>query len=259
MHDRAAASRPAPGGQQWSEAELDTRRQLAACYRALSRYGMTDLIFNHISARIPGTDEILINAYGLLYTEVSASNLYKITLDGDVLWEPENRLGINPGGYVIHSAVHKARHDVACVIHTHTRAGMAVSAMKCGLLPLTQTAMRFHNRIGFHDYEGIATREEECERIARDLGPHDAMILRNHGLLACGKTIGHAFGNLYALENACKAQVDLLSTGADPFYPPEETWETTAQAWARTSDSREPLAWAAVIRQLDREDPGYAD
>lgn len=252
--DLAAPGAPA----HCSEAEWATRKDLAACYRALHRYGMTDLIFNHVSARVPGTDEILINAYGLLYSEISASNLYKISIDGAVIAEPANRLGINPGGYVIHSAVHKARPDVGCVIHTHTRAGMAVSAMKCGLLPLTQTALRFYQRVGYHAYEGVATNAEECERIARDLGPHHAMILSNHGLLACGASVGVAFSNMYALENACKAQVDMLAGGQELLYPPESTWETTARSWERNAAAREPKVWAAIIRQLDREDPSYA-
>ena len=153
------------------DAEWQARVDLAACYRLMDRFGMSDLIYNHITARIPGTpDHLLINLYGLLYREITASSLVKIGLDGDILWQPETDYGINKSGYVIHGAIHRARPDVACVIHTHTRAGMAVSAMKEGLLPLTQTAMRFVGHLGYHDYEGPAIDEDERARLVRDLG-----------------------------------------------------------------------------------------
>src|SRR6202166_5166297 len=173
-----------------SPQEWQTRVDLAACYRLVDTYGMTDLIYNHISARIPGTeDHLLINLYGMLYKEITASSLAKIDLEGNVIWKPDTDYGINKSGYVIHGAIHKARPEVACVLHTHTRAGMAVSAMKCGLLPLSQTAIRFSGHIGYHDYERPAVDLDERERLVRDLGPHDAMIMYNHGLLTCGPTI----------------------------------------------------------------------
>ncbi len=184
-----------------SEQEWQTRVDLAACYRLVARYGMTDLIYNHITARVPGeAGHILINPYGFLYTEITASSLYKIDLDGNVVLKPDTHYGVNHAGYVIHSAVHGARHDIACVIHTHSRAGMAVSAMKCGLLPLTQTAMRFHGRVGYHDYEGPAIDLDERQRLVRDLGENDVMMLRNHGILACGRSVAEAFNILYWLE-----------------------------------------------------------
>ena len=142
-------------------------------------YGMTDLIYNHITARIPGTGHLLINLYGLIYKEITASSLVKIDIEGNIIAKPDTDYGINNSGYVIHGAIHKARPDVACVLHTHTRAGMAVSAMKCGLLPLSQTAMRFAGHIGYHDYEGPAIESDERARLVRDLGPHDAMIMRS--------------------------------------------------------------------------------
>ena len=168
---------------QVSPEEWQARLDLAACYRLVDAYDMTDLIYNHITARIPGTDDhLLINLYGLLYKEITASSLVKIDVEGDIIWKPDTDYGINKSGYVIHGAIHKARPEVKCVLHTHTRAGMAVAAMQCGLLPLSQTSIRFVGHIGYHDYEGPAVDLEERERIVVDLGPHDALIMRNHGL-----------------------------------------------------------------------------
>ncbi|HWG79303.1 MAG TPA: class II aldolase/adducin family protein [Stellaceae bacterium] len=242
-----------------SDEEWRTRVDLAACYRLVARYGMTDLIYNHITARVPGEDgHILINPYGFLYTEITASSLYKIDLDGNVVLKPDTHYGINHAGYVIHSAVHGARHDVVCVIHTHSRAGMAVSAMKCGLLPLTQTAMRFHNRVSYHDYEGPAIDLDERQRLVRDLGTNDVMMLRNHGILACGRSVAEAFNILYWVEMACKAQVDAMAANTELTLPPGDTAERTAHLFSpgvrRTYGEME---WEAMLRQLDREDPSY--
>jgi ribulose-5-phosphate 4-epimerase/fuculose-1-phosphate aldolase len=177
-----------------SAEEWQTRVDLAACYRLVDKYAMTDLIYSHITARIPGSkDHLLINLYGMLYKEITASSLVKIDVEGEIIWKPETDYGINKSGYVIHGAIHRARPDVACVLHTHTRAGIAVSAIKCGLLPLSQTAIRFVGHIGYHDYEGPAVELDERERIVSDLGPHDALVMRNHGLLTCGATIQQAF------------------------------------------------------------------
>ena len=176
---------------------------------------MTDMIYNHITVRIPGTEHLLINLYGLLYKEITASSLAKIDVEGNIIWKPDTDYGINNAGYVIHGAIHKARPDVACVIHTHTRAGMAVSSMKCGLLPLNQTSIRFHGHIGYHDYEGPAINLDERERLVRDLGEHDAMIMRSHGLLTCGPTVPQAFNTLYQLEMSCRAQVDAMAARTD--------------------------------------------
>src|SRR5256884_6501790 len=173
---------------------------------------MTDLIYNPTPPRIPESpDHLLINLYGLLYKEITASNLVKIDVEGNIVWTPATDYGINKSGYVIHGAIHKARADVACVLHTHTRAGIAVSAMKCGLLPLSQTSIRFVGHIGYHDYEGPAGELDERKRIVEDLGPHDALIMRNHGLLTCGATIPQAFNTMYQLGVSCRSQVDAIA------------------------------------------------
>ncbi|CAB3929307.1 class II aldolase/adducin family protein [Achromobacter insolitus] len=242
-----------------SPAERDTRVQLAACYRLVSHFGMSDLIYNHITARIPGPEgHLLINPYGMMYDEITASSLVKIDLDGNVLGN-QGHYGINAAGYVIHSAVHGARHDVQCVIHTHTRAGMAVSALKCGLLPLTQTAMRFA-KIPYHDYESVAIDLDERERLVADLGQSEAMILRNHGLLAAGPSIAQAFNTLYWLEMACKAQVDALAANRELCLPPPEVIEKTWHLYQPTT--RRPfgeLEWPAMLRLMDRKDPSYRE
>ena len=164
-----------------SPQEWEARVQLAACYRLIDAYDMTDLIYNHITLKIPGTEHLLINLYGLLYKEITASSLVKIDLDGNILYKPDTDYGINKSGYVIHGAIHQAREDVNCVIHTHTRAGMSVASMACGLLPMTQTSIRFVNHLGYHDFEGPAIDLDERIRLVADLGVHNAMVLRNHG------------------------------------------------------------------------------
>lgn len=239
---------------QVSPEEWQARLDLAACYRLVDAYGMTDLIYNHITLRIPGTEHLLINLYGLLYKEITASSLVKIDVEGNIIWKPDTDYGINKSGYVIHGAIHKARPDVQAVIHTHTRAGMAVSAMKCGLLPLTQTAMRFVGHIGYHDYEGPAIELAERERLVRDLGPHDAMILRNHGLLTCGATIQQAFNTMYQLELSCRAQVDAMAARTELVIPSAEVLERTAHLYQ--PGTRRPygvLEWHAMLRLLEAE------
>ncbi|WP_447774221.1 class II aldolase/adducin family protein [Variovorax boronicumulans] len=241
-----------------SEQEWQARVALAACYRLVAHYGMADLIYNHITARIPGREEhLLINAFGMLYEEITASNLITIDIEGQVLRNPNADYGFNAAGYVIHSAVHQARSDVQCVIHTHTRAGMAVSAMECGLLSLTQTAMRFDD-IAYHDYESVALDLGERERLARDLGRADAMILRNHGLLVAGASVAQAFNTLYWLEMACKAQVDAMASGAKLVTPSPEVVRKTSHLYK--PQVRRPhgeLEWPAMLRLLDRKDPSY--
>ncbi len=245
---------------QVSEAEWQARTDLAACYRLMDRFGMTDLIYNHITAAIPGRPgRLLINLYGLLYKEITASNLVEIDLDGNVHRKPDTAYGINASGYVIHGCIHRARSDVHCVIHTHTRAGMAVSALRCGLLPMTQTASRFHGHLGYHDFEGPALDLGEQERLVRDLGPHDAMILRNHGLLACGPTVPQAFNLMYQLEMACQAQMDAMAAGMDQILlPSDDVLERSAHLYQR--GTRRPygeLEWPAMLRLLAAEHGGY--
>jgi len=235
--------------------EWQVRVDLAACYRLVNRYGMTDLIYNHITARVPGPEHhLLINLYGLLYKEITASSLVKIDLEGNIVWKPDTDYDINKSGYVIHGAIHRARKDVTCVMHTHTSAGMAVAAMKCGLLPLSQTAIRFVGHIGYHDYEGPATELEERERLVRDLGLHDAMVLRNHGLLACGATIPQAFNTMYQLEMSCRAQVDAMAARTELLIPPDEVLQKTAHLYQPAT--RRPygiLEWPAMLRLLAAE------
>ncbi len=239
--------------------EWQKRVDLAAAYRLVDLYGMTELSANHISTRVPGEEgSFLINPYGMLYEQMHASCFIKLDLEGNILFNPTD-LGINKAGFVIHSAIHGARHDIDCVIHTHTVAGMAVSAMKCGLMPLAQTSMRFA-KIGYHDYEGVAIEVEERGRIVADLGKHDALILRNHGLLACGASIPEAFYNIFKLERACQVQVAALSCKVELEMPPQEVIDASYRMYL--PKTRRPfgvLEWPALLKKLDALDPSYRD
>jgi ribulose-5-phosphate 4-epimerase/fuculose-1-phosphate aldolase len=229
-----------------SPEEWQARVDLAACYRLVDLYEMTDLI--------PGTEHLLINLYGMLYKEITASSLAKIDAEGKIIWKPESDYDINVAGYVIHGAIHMARADVNCVIHTHTRAGMAVSSMKCGLLPLNQTSIRFHGHIGYHNYEGPALNLDERSRLVANLGGHDAMIMRSHGLLTCGPDIPQAFNLMYQLEMSCRAQVDAMAAGTDILIPGDDVLARTAHQYRATT--RRPygvLEWPAMIRRLEAE------
>jgi ribulose-5-phosphate 4-epimerase/fuculose-1-phosphate aldolase len=245
--------------EQVSPEEWDARVNLAACYRLTALYGMTEMIANHISCRVPGhRDQFLINPYGLLYEEMDASCMIKVDVDGEVLFNATD-YNVNTAGFVIHSAIHMAKHDIDCVAHTHTPAGMAVSAMECGLLPLAQTSMRFVH-IGYHDFEGVADDVGERERLVRDLGDHEVMILRNHGLLAVGRTIPAAFSALWRLERACQVQVMALSCNTKLILPSSEILEETFDKVRPRPDKPNrngDLAWPALLRQLDRVDPSY--
>jgi len=237
-----------------SPEEWQARVELAACYRLVDAYEMTDLIYNHITAKIPGTEHLLINLYGLLYKEITASSLVKIDLAGKILYKPETDYGINLSGYVIHGAIHEARSDVNCVLHTHTRAGMAVSVMECGLLPITQTSIRFVNHLGYHDYEGPAIDLDERQRLVADLGPHNAMIFKNHGLLTCGPTIQEAFNTMYQLELSCRAQVDAMAGNNKLVIPHQSVLDKTANLYQ--PGTRRPygvLEWPAMIRLLEAQ------
>ena len=257
-----ATAQPANG---IDPAEWQTRVDLAACYRLVDLYGMTDLHLNHISARVPGHEEhFLINPFGMMYEEITASSLIKVDLAGNIIANANPEYGINLAGYVIHSAIHGARHDVGCVLHTHTNAGMAVSVLKCGLLPLTQTALRW-GRVAYHDFEGVAVELDERERLIRDLGDCDVMILRNHGLLACGATTGQAFNNIYRLERACQTQLMAMACNADIVLPPQHVIaKSNAQLTVMPSPDGKgkrrahgTLEWPALKRMLDRRDPSY--
>src|SRR4051812_46907036 len=246
-------------------AEWETRVDLAACYRLVDFYGMTDLHLNHISARVPGSDNhFLINPFGMMYEEITASALIKIDVEGNIISNPNSEYGINLAGYVIHGAIHSVRHDVQCVLHTHTNAGMAVSTLKCGLLPLTQTAMRW-GKIAYHDFEGVVVDKDEQKRLVRNLGDCEVMILRNHGLLACGKTIGQAFNNIYRLERACQTQLLAMACNSDLNFPsPDVIAKSNAQLTVMPSpdvrgkrQAHGSLEWPALKRMLDRRDPSY--
>lgn len=239
-----------------SEVETKTRQDLAQLYRLIAHFRMTDIIDTHISARVPGTeDHFLINRYGVLFHEMRPQDLVKIDTAGNPV-DPidpadADSSRVNAAGFTIHSALHMARHDLACVIHTHTADGMAVSTQKQGLLPITQHALRFHNRLGYHDYEGIALDLEERERLVADMGTHNAMILRNHGLLAAGRTIPEAFVNIYYLERACQAQIKATSGGAELIFPPDEVRERTAKQFERpTALQYCERVWNSAVRLL---------
>jgi len=245
--------------EQVSAEEWAKRIDLAAAYRLVHLYGMDEMIANHISTRVPGEDgAFLINPYGMLYEQMHASCFVKLDLEGNILFNP-TEYGINQAGFVIHSAIHRARHEVDCIIHTHTIAGMAVSAMKCGLMPIAQTAMRFID-IGYHDYEGIAIEMDEQQRLVRDLGNREAMILRNHGLLVVAASIPQAFDNIFRLERACQLQVATLACNTELVLPQREIVEGAAHLYQPGVRRKHGLLeWPALLRKLDSIDPGFRE
>jgi ribulose-5-phosphate 4-epimerase/fuculose-1-phosphate aldolase len=242
-------------------AEWQARVDLAACYRLVAIYGMSDMMANHLTARVPDEDgAFLINAYGMMYEEITASSLIKIDHDGNILSKPdfgELDYGVNVAGYVIHSAVHEARPEVACVIHTHSWASMAVSALECGLLPITQTGMRFL-KIGYHDYQGVVLDLAEKASLIQDLGAGEALILRNHGALTVGRTIGEAFNWMHRIELSCHAQLAAMACNTPLVKVPQPVLESTWNNYQR--GTRRPyglMEWPALLRKLDRMDPSY--
>ena len=248
---------------QCSDVEWQARVDLAACYRLVELYGMADMMANHISVRVPDEeDAFLINPYGMMYEEITASCLIKVDHAGKILSTPDFgplNYGVNKAGYVIHSAVHHARPEVACVIHTHSWASMAVSSLACGLLPITQTSMRFL-KIGYHDYQGVVLDTAEQESLIADLGRGEALILRNHGALTVGNTVGEAFNWMHRLELACRSQVAAMSCNT-PFQEVpadvlQETWNNYQPGTRRPYGVME---WPALLRKLDRLDPGFRD
>ena len=244
-----------------SAEERDLRIDLAAAYRLVALYGWDDLIFTHLSARVPGPEHhFLINPYNMMFEEITASSLVKIDVDGSPV-DPTDHM-VNPAGFTIHSAIHMAREDAAAVMHLHTPHGQAVSAMRWGLLPHTQTAMIAAHDVAYHDYEGIATDLDERERLVRDLGDRHAMILRNHGTLTVGENIGACFIRLYFLERACEAQVHMLSAGRDNLNDPPAGVEEKVRGQASPQGMgmvAKMLAWPALLRKLDRIDPSYRE
>lgn len=245
-----------------SPEEWQTRIDCAACYRLVAHYGMSDMMANHISVRVPGEEAFLINPYGMMYEEITASSLIKVDVEGNILGKPDYGdfdYGINRAGYVIHSAIHAAKHEIECVIHTHTWPGMAVSSLACGLLPMTQTAMRFVH-ISYHDFEGVVLNMDEQERLLKSMGDNNALILRNHGLLTVGRTVGEAFNAMHRLELSCKAQIAAMSCNT-PIHPVSQTvLDATYRNYQ--PNVRRPygvMEWPGLLRMLDRRDPSYAD
>ncbi len=245
-----------------SDAEWALRKQLAATYRLCAMHGWTDLVFTHISARLPDEDgehRFLINPYGVMFDEMTASALVKIDTDGKIC--QDTPYFINPAGFTIHSAVHLAREDAGCVIHVHTPYGMAVSAQKKGLRRYTQMSMQVYNDLAYHDYEGIALDIDERERIVNDLGSKSLLMLRNHGTLTLGKTCGVAFLRMYFLENACKAQIFAQSVGGEEHLieEPEDMGDRVYQqgAAAFIPGMGDNLVWPGLMRKLARTNPGY--
>ena len=239
--------------------EWQTRVDLAACYRLIALYGWDDLVFTHISARVPGPDEhFLINAYGLLFEEMTASSLVKVDLEGNIVLD--TAYGVNPAGFTIHSAVHEARADVACVLHTHSKAGVAVSAQAAGLLPLSQTSLFPLASLAYHDYEGVALNPDEKQRLVADLGAKSFLILRNHGLLTAGASIPDAFLFMYILETACQIQLSAQSGGGE-LLPVDGRILAgiKAQVEEVTKGLGGDLAWPGLLRKLDRADPSFRD
>ena len=246
-----------------TEAEYATRIDLAAAFRLVDLYGWSDMLATHLSARIPGPNEhFLINPVGVMFEEMTASCLVKVDIDGNILSESE--FGINPAGYTIHSAVHMGRKDAGCVMHTHTAAGLGVATQKSGLLPLTQMALAVIAQTGYHDYEGPAFDLGERDRLIKDLASNNVLILRNHGLLTVGKTVAEAFVWLFRAERACRFQLSFQQAGVSPQEIPREVQGVSIERSKKaiSASGHRPIGefeWPALIRKLNRENPGYAD
>jgi ribulose-5-phosphate 4-epimerase/fuculose-1-phosphate aldolase len=241
-----------------TDAERQLRVDLAATYRLCALHGWTDVIYTHISLRIPGPEHhFLINPFGLAFEEITASNLVKIDLDGRKV--SDSPWPVNAAGFVIHSAVHMAREDALCVMHLHNDAGVALSMCGEGLLPLSQHAMMFYNRIGYHDYEGIALDLAERDRLIADLGPHGALILRNHGLLTTGRTVAEAYMRMNYLCKSAEMQMMAMAATKDLRMPPPDVCELTAQQHEGFKTRLGDREWPAMLRRLDRVDPSYRD
>ena len=244
---------------QVSPEEWTVRVDLAAAYRLVAMYGWSDLVFTHISARIPGpAHHFLINPYGLMFDEITASSLIRIDQQCNKLHD--SPYPVNPAGFTIHSCVHAAREDAGCVLHTHSRAGVAISAKKEGLLPISQQSTFVLPLLAYHGYEGVALRDEEKPRLAADLGDARFLILRNHGLLTVGTNVAEAFLGMYVLESACRIQIDAQSGGSELTLVDPRILQGMAQVFkTATADQGAQIAWPALLRRLDRELPGYAD
>jgi len=244
-----------------SEEEWRMRCDLAAAYRLVADLGWTDMLATHLSARVPGTDDhFLINPYGMLFEEVTASSLIKVDQDGNILSDTDYM--INPAGFVIHSCIHVARHDVECIMHLHTRDGNAVATQKCGLLPITQHALTIYDQVTYHDFEGPALDLDEQKRLVADLGDKRIMILRNHGTLTAGRTVAEAFVLMYRIERACRMQITAQSGGQELNTIPQSVIDKSVKVNERvfSKEGFAPLGekeWAALLRKLDRQGSDY--
>jgi ribulose-5-phosphate 4-epimerase/fuculose-1-phosphate aldolase len=239
------------------DSERSARIELAACYRIVAHHGWDDSVFTHISVRVPGTSHFLINPFGLLFEEITASSLVKVDHDGRTVDDPNAQ--INPAGFIIHSAVHAFRPEAACVLHLHTIAGVAVSAQSEGLLPISQDALRFDGHVGYHEYQGFVFEDSERDRLRANLAAHDVLILRNHGTLSVGSTVGEAFLRMYWLERACAVQIAAQSSGQPLVVPPAPIRARTREKAEFITKRASPVAWLATLRKLDRLDPSYRD
>jgi len=239
----------------YNDEEWSNRINLAACYHLADHFGFSDIIWNHITAKTEkNKDTFLINPFGLRYDEVTASNLIEINLDGKII-NGEHK--INETGYIIHGAIHKSRKDINCIVHSHSRAGLAISCLNEGLIPMMQDSAMFYNRVSYHDWEGMSTEIEECEKISKDLGSNKVMILKNHGLLTCGSTISEAFMLMYYLDRACKNQIDIMSTRMKINSPSENIMEFAVKQYEDPSFKLGENEWPALIRLLDKKNSKY--
>lgn len=241
-----------------SDEEWQLRCDLAACYRLVAAYGWSDLVFTHISVRLPGPEHhFLINPYGLMFDEITASSLIRIDADCNVIGE--SPFPVNPAGFVIHSATHEAREDAQCVLHTHTRAGVAVSAQRDGVLPISQQSTFVLASLAYHDYEGVAFRPDEKPRLQADLGQANFLMLRNHGLLTCGRSIADAFLHMYVFESACQIQLAAQAGGSELIAVDPRIVAGVAEAMrVQTGGLGGAFVWPALLRKAERLDPGYA-
>ena len=242
-----------------SEAEWQLRVDLAACYRLIALYGWSDLVFTHVTARVPGPEHhFLINPYGLMFDEITASSLVKVDQQCNKL--NDSPFTVNPAGFTIHSCIHEARHDVSCVLHTHTRADIAVSAQKAGVLPISQQSTFVLNSLAYHSYEGVALRDEEKARLVADLGNKNFFMLRNHGLLTVGRSVAEAFLSMYTFENTCRIQIDAQSGGGELLQVDPSILDGMPQVMKTvTAGQGANIAWPALLRKLDRTDPSFRD
>ncbi len=252
LHTNTASTR-------YSAAEWQMRTDLAACYRLAELFGFSDIVWNHITAKVPDTEHFLINRFGLRFDEVTASNLVTVDLNGDVIdaGTATSDDDVNVTGFVIHSAIHAARPDIHCVMHSHSEGGLVISALAEGLIPMVQDAMPFYNRVAYHDYEGVSVDTAERERLAASLGDKFTLILRNHGLLTAGTTVGDAFMRMYYLERACKVQMRVLATGRDYTLPPAEICEKAYEQYAHFPLGK--YEWPALLRLADTRSPGFLE